>query len=30
VQMGTHSDLLAQGGLYRELWEQHQLEVELQ
>ncbi|MBD2424754.1 ABC transporter ATP-binding protein [Phormidium sp. FACHB-1136] len=30
VQMGTHSDLLAQGGLYRELWEQHQLEVEIQ
>lgn len=30
VQMGTHSDLLAQNGLYRELWEQHQLEVEIQ
>ena len=30
VQSGTHSELLAQGGLYRELWEQHQLEVELQ
>lgn len=30
VQMGTHRELLAQGGLYRELWDQHQLEVELQ
>jgi len=30
VQMGCHQDLLAQGGLYRDLWEQHQLEAELQ
>ncbi|MEB3290600.1 MAG: ABC transporter ATP-binding protein [Leptolyngbya sp.] len=30
VQMGTHSELLAQDGLYRDLWEQHQLEAELQ
>jgi ATP-binding cassette subfamily B multidrug efflux pump len=29
VQMGTHQELLAQGGLYRDLWEQHQLEAEL-
>lgn len=29
VQMGTHGELLAQGGLYRQLWEQHQLETEL-
>lgn len=29
VQMGTHSELLATGGLYRQLWEQHQLETEL-
>ncbi|MEB3212673.1 MAG: ABC transporter ATP-binding protein [Leptolyngbyaceae bacterium] len=26
VQIGTHSELLAQGGLYQKLWEQHQLE----
>jgi ATP-binding cassette, subfamily B, multidrug efflux pump len=29
VQMGTHRELLNQGGLYRDLWEQHQLEAEL-
>jgi ATP-binding cassette subfamily B protein len=26
VQSGTHDELLAQGGLYLELWEQHKLE----
>ncbi|MEM9450082.1 MAG: ABC transporter ATP-binding protein [Cyanobacteria bacterium P01_E01_bin.6] len=26
VQMGTHSQLLEQGGLYQRLWEQHKLE----
>jgi ATP-binding cassette, subfamily B, multidrug efflux pump len=26
VQMGTHSELLEQGGLYQSLWQQHQLE----
>ncbi len=30
VQMGSHGELLDQGGLYRDLWDQHQLEVELQ
>ncbi|HIK43328.1 MAG TPA: ABC transporter ATP-binding protein, partial [Leptolyngbyaceae cyanobacterium M65_K2018_010] len=29
VQTGTHADLLHQGGLYRDLWEQHQLEARL-
>jgi len=27
VQTGGHNHLLQQGGLYRELWEQHQLEA---
>jgi ATP-binding cassette subfamily B protein len=26
AQIGTHADLLAQGGLYQQLWEQHKLE----
>ncbi len=30
VQIGSHLDLLKQSGLYRELWEQHQLESVLQ
>ncbi len=30
VQAGTHSELLAQSGLYRSLWERHQLEEILQ
>lgn len=30
VQIGSHVDLLKQPGLYRELWEQHQLEAVLQ
>ncbi|NEQ99814.1 MAG: ABC transporter ATP-binding protein [Cyanothece sp. SIO2G6] len=30
VQAGTHDELLAQGGLYQTLWEQHQLEERLQ
>lgn len=29
VQAGTHEELLAQGGLYQTLWEQHQLEERL-
>ncbi|NET32314.1 MAG: ABC transporter ATP-binding protein [Cyanothece sp. SIO1E1] len=29
VQSGTHSELLAQAGLYQSLWEQHQLEETL-
>jgi ATP-binding cassette subfamily B multidrug efflux pump len=30
VQAGTHGELLAQGGLYLDLWEQHKLEEVLQ
>ena len=30
VQSGSHEELLAQGGLYQTLWEQHQLEERLQ
>lgn len=30
IQSGTHAELLAQGGLYQELWEQHKLEEVLQ
>ncbi|MGK7891108.1 MAG: ABC transporter ATP-binding protein [Leptolyngbyaceae cyanobacterium] len=30
VQSGTHGQLLAQGGLYQTLWEEHQLEESLQ
>ncbi|MBE9113951.1 ABC transporter ATP-binding protein [Nodosilinea sp. LEGE 07298] len=30
VQQGRHSDLVQQPGLYRDLWEQHQLESVLQ
>ncbi len=30
VQTGTHAELLAQGGLYQSLWEQHKLEEVLQ
>jgi len=30
VQQGTHADLVQQPGLYRDLWEQHQLESVLQ
>lgn len=30
VQTGTHTELLNQPGLYRDLWEQHQLEAVLQ
>jgi ATP-binding cassette subfamily B protein len=30
VQIGSHAELLAQGGLYQELWEQHKLEEVLQ
>lgn len=30
VQQGTHDELLDQGGLYQELWEQHTLEQVLQ
>ncbi|MGJ3254309.1 MAG: ABC transporter ATP-binding protein [Elainellaceae cyanobacterium] len=30
VQIGTHTELLEQGGLYLELWEQHKLEEVLQ
>ncbi len=30
VQQGTHADLVRQPGLYRDLWEQHQLESVLQ
>ncbi|MBD1910049.1 MULTISPECIES: ABC transporter ATP-binding protein [unclassified Leptolyngbya] len=30
VQQGTHDELLAQGGLYQVLWEQHTLEQVLQ
>ncbi len=30
VQAGTHSELLSQTGLYRSLWERHQLEEVLQ
>ncbi len=30
VQTGTHAELLAQTGLYQELWEQHKLEEVLQ
>jgi ATP-binding cassette subfamily B multidrug efflux pump len=30
VQIGTHQQLLQQDGLYRSLWEQHQLEAVLQ
>lgn len=30
VQAGTHTELLDQGGLYLELWEQHKLEEVLQ
>jgi len=30
VQQGTHDQLLSQGGLYQELWEQHTLEEVLQ
>lgn len=29
VQQGTHQDLVGQPGLYRDLWEQHQLEAAL-
>jgi ATP-binding cassette subfamily B multidrug efflux pump len=29
VQQGSHQDLVGQPGLYRELWEQHQLEAAL-
>lgn len=30
AQVGTHDELLRQGGLYQELWEQHKLEEVLQ
>ncbi len=30
VQSGTHSELLAEGGLYQSLWDQHKLEEVLQ
>jgi ATP-binding cassette subfamily B protein len=30
VQTGTHTELLRQGGLYRHLWDQHQLQADLQ
>jgi ATP-binding cassette subfamily B protein len=30
VQQGHHRELVQQAGLYRDLWEQHQLESALQ
>ena len=30
VQIGSHAELLQTPGLYKELWEQHQLEAVLQ